>query len=378
VEIVAAGDVNADLRERIGRDYNVARVYDSWQEMIEREAGNLDIVQAASENNVHAEIVEACARQGIHVLVEKPMAARLHQANRMIKAAGDANIRLLVNWPTAWSAAWQEMERRILAGDIGEPRYFKYRSAHNGPKEIGCDPHFWQWLYDEEKNGAGAFMDYCCYGAAMCARLLGLPESVIGMRAVLAKDYPLPDDNALIALRYPHAFGVCEASWTQVTGYATANPVAYGSEGAISIQGGKLNLLRPGKDAETITPPPTEAPRRSAPEYFLHCLEMASRLRACARPRFPAMRRRFWRPDCGPPTRAGRKRCRWANLIRGYEQPRLRGAFAPAVLRTGDYGPGRRGYAAKPGAYLLAFRLDDVGAATAADRRHPAATVSKH
>ena len=273
VEIVAAGDVNADLRERIGRDYNVARVYDSWQEMIEREAGDLDIVQAASENNVHAEIVEACARQGIHVLVEKPMAARLHQANRMIKAAGDANIRLLVNWPTAWSAAWQEMERRILAGDIGEPRYFKYRSAHNGPKEIGCDPHFWQWLYDEEKNGAGAFMDYCCYGAAMCARLLGLPGSVIGMRAVLAKDYPLPDDNALIALRYPHAFGVCEASWTQVTGYATANPVAYGSEGAISIQGGKLNLLRPGKDAETITPPPTGAPRRSAPEYFLHCLE---------------------------------------------------------------------------------------------------------
>ena len=198
VWVMAAGDVNHDLRERAQRDYGLERVYPSWREMLDDAGDELDIVQIASENNAHADIVGACAARGIHVLVEKPMAARLEQAERMVKAARDANIRLMVNWPTAWSPAWQELERRVLAGDIGQPRYVKYRSAHNGPKEIGCDPHFWGWLYDEEKNGAGALMDYCCYGSALCARLLGLPRSVIGMRAILAKDYPLPDDNALI------------------------------------------------------------------------------------------------------------------------------------------------------------------------------------
>lgn len=290
VQIVAAGDVNADLRERAQQKHGVERVYASWQEMIEREGDNLDIVLAASENNVHAPIVEASAARGLHVVCEKPMAARLDQANRMVAAADAANVRLMVNWPTAWGAAWQEMERRIGAGDIGELRYFKFRSAHNGPKEIGCDPHFYEWLYDAEKNGAGAFMDYCGYGAAMCARLLGLPESVIGMRAVLAKDYPLPDDNAVIAFRYAHAFGVCEASWTQVTGYATPNPVAYGSEGALAVQGGNLLVLRPGhagvtsKATETITPPPTEAPRRNAAEYFLHCLKTGEPLTGVCAP----------------------------------------------------------------------------------------------
>ena len=44
----------------------------------------------------------------------------------------------------------------LMAGEIGKLFYFKQRSAHNGPKEIGCDPHFWHWLYDEELNGAGA------------------------------------------------------------------------------------------------------------------------------------------------------------------------------------------------------------------------------
>jgi predicted dehydrogenase len=271
VEIVAAGDVNQDLRDRIKAEYNVPRLYNSWQEMVENE--QLDIVQAAAENNQGADIVEACAAKGIHVISEKPMAATLDQANRMVAAAERAGIRLMINWPTAWNAAIQEMERRVVGGEIGRLFYFKQRSAHNGPKEIGCDPHFWTWLYDEEKNGAGALMDYCCYSADMCARFLGLPKQVTGFRGVFVKDYPVPDDNAIILMKYDHAFGVAEACWTQTVGYATNNPVAYGTDGSIAISGNTLIIQRPGQEAETVEAPPTHAPRRSGPEYFIHCLE---------------------------------------------------------------------------------------------------------
>ena len=160
-----------------------------------------------------------------------------------------------------------------LAGDVGRLTYFKQRSAHNGPKEIGCDPHFVEWLYDEQKNGAGALMDYCCYSAGMCARFLGLPKQVTGFRAVLVKDYPLPDDNAIILMKYDHAFGVAEASWTQKVGYASANPVAYGTEGSLAVTEGKVVLQRPGQQTEVIDPPAPQAPHRSGPEYFVHCLE---------------------------------------------------------------------------------------------------------
>lgn len=273
VEIVAAGDVNLDLRERVAKAIPGIQTFDSWQAMLEAVGDSLDVVQVASENNRHADIVEAAAKRGLHVVVEKPMAATLAQAERMVRATKAAGVQLLVNWPSAWSPAFQEMERRLLAGELGQIRYFKYRSAHNGPREIGCDPHFVEWLYDAEKNGAGAFMDYCCYGAAMCARFLGLPQKVTGLRAVLAKDYPLPDDNAILTLQYPHAFGVAEASWTQTVGYLFPNPIAYGAEGAIGIQNGKLLISRIGKDVETLSPPPTLAPHRSGPEYLLHCLD---------------------------------------------------------------------------------------------------------
>lgn len=275
VELVAVGDVNPDLLEKAQTNYQIPKSYPSWQAMLKAEGDDLDIVQIGSENNVHADIVEECAARKLHVITEKPLAATLAQAERIMKAVEASGIRLMCNWPTAWSPAWQEMERRILAGEIGDVRYFKYRSAHNGPKEIGCSPQFWGWLYDQEKNGAGALMDYCCYGAAKAARFLGKPGRVTGIRGVLAKDYPLPDDNAIITMQFDHAMAVCEASWTQPTGgYISANPMAYGSLGAIALQDGKVHLQKVGeRELHIITPPALQAPKRNAPEYFLHGIE---------------------------------------------------------------------------------------------------------
>jgi predicted dehydrogenase len=272
VELVAAADINGPLRDKAVADAGVAHIYESWREMLDRE--HLDIVQAAAENNAGAEIVEECAKRGIHVISEKPMAATLAQADRMLKASVDGKIKLLINWPTAWSPVFQEWKNQIEAGQIGRITYIKYRSAHNGPKEIGCSPYFWGWLYDAEKNGAGALMDYCCYAADMAALLLGLPKSVTGIRGTLVKDYPIPDDNAIILMKYPGAFGVAEASWTQTVPYAEgANPVAYGTEGSVAVSAGKVVVQRPQTDPLTITPAELVFPHRSGPEYLIYCIE---------------------------------------------------------------------------------------------------------
>lgn len=271
VKLVAVGDSHPHLVARAHQEFSVERTYGNWQEMLAKE--ELDIVQAASENSTAADIVEAAAAKGIHVISEKPMSARLSQANRMVKAAQKAGTQLMINWPTAWSPAIQELERRLLRNEIGPVFYFKFRSAHNGPKEIGCTPEFWGWLYDEEKNGAGALMDYCCYSADMCARFFGLPQAVNGFRGVFLKDYPVPDDNAMIVMKYAHAFGVAEASWTQKVHYASPNPIAYCAEGSIAVSGNQLLIQRPNRETETIEAPATVAPYRSGPEYFIHCLE---------------------------------------------------------------------------------------------------------
>jgi predicted dehydrogenase len=273
VDIVAAGDDEPRLLEKIQRQHNVSKLYSSYQEMIESE--ELDIVLAAGGNSEGADIVERCAAKGIHVVSEKPMAATLAQADRMLNAAKNAGTLLLINWPTAWIATWQDLERRVLAGEIGDVRYVRYRSAHGGPVAIGCEPEFVRDLTTPEINGAGAFMDYCCYGADLAARLLGEPLQVTGMRGYFGNEpaYAASDDNGVVVAKYAHAFAVCEASWTQPFGVAVTNPLVYGSKGAIGIAGNKILLKREGESEQQLDPPATEFPKRSAAEYLIYCLE---------------------------------------------------------------------------------------------------------
>lgn len=284
VELVAAGDDEQHLLDRFIEQTGVKTVYPSWQELLERE--KLDVLQVAGGNSEGADIVEAAAARGIHVISEKPMAATLSQANRMYHAAKNAGTLLLINWPTAWSAAWQELACRAKAGDIGEVRYTRYRSAHNGPIAIGCEKSFIRDLTTPEINGAGAFMDYCCYGADLAAYVLGLPQSVTGMRGYFGTEpgYAASDDNGMIIAKYPHAFGLCEASWTQPVGYAGDNPVIYGSEGSLSISHGNITIQRPDKPTETITPADLVAPFRNGPEYLLHCIETGSAIEGFCSP----------------------------------------------------------------------------------------------
>ena len=118
VEIVAAGDVNEELRTQFNTETGVENIYNSWQEMLENE--ELDILQASAENSAGADIVEAAAAKGIHVVSEKPMAARLSQADQMLAAAENAGTLLMVNWPTAWSPALNTAMDLIKGGAIGD------------------------------------------------------------------------------------------------------------------------------------------------------------------------------------------------------------------------------------------------------------------
>lgn len=270
-ELVAAADVNAPLLDKIQAEFGVQKLYRSTSEMFERE--NLDIVTVTLDNASTADVVEQAAGHGVHVMSEKPMAATLEQAQRMVEACRKARVQLMINWPTAWSPAIRTVDRLVQEGAIGAVHKVKYLAAHQGPKEFGCTPYFYDWLYDARLNGAGALMDYCCYGAVMAAHWLGRPASVVGIMGTLVKeDFPV-DDNAIILMKYPHAFGVAEASWTQQAPDGSANPSLYGAAGTLSVIGSRVRLARLGREPEWIESDPPAPGKRNGAEYLVSCLE---------------------------------------------------------------------------------------------------------
>lgn len=280
---LAVADPNEPLLEQAAGQYGVERRYRDYADLLERERP--DAVLIFVDNAGKAELVELAASHGAAVMVEKPMADCLANAERMRVAANAAGVPLMVNWPSAWNPEVRQAIDLAASGEIGDMFRLTCRLGHGGPKEYGCSPYFWGWLYDRRRNGGGAYIDYCGYGAAIARVVLGQPSRVQATIGRLQKDYVDVDDNAVLLLRYPTAMAVIEATWSANGPVPDGGPVFMGRAGTLVVRGKKA--LREGETAprgavelidaahpegRVLPARPLPEGERGAVEYFLTCL----------------------------------------------------------------------------------------------------------
>jgi predicted dehydrogenase len=176
-----------------------------------------DAVLAYTPISDHINVVEICAPKGISVMVEKPLATTVKDAERIVSLAKQFHIQVLTNYETTWYNSNQEIFEMVNSQHaIGEVRKMTVHDGHQGPKEIGCSPDFLNWLTDPVKNGGGALMDFGCYGANLMVWLMNgkAPIAVTAVTHHLKPlIYPKVEDDATILLEYPDATGIIEASW---------------------------------------------------------------------------------------------------------------------------------------------------------------------
>lgn len=275
VELAGAADPHPELREKYAALHG-GPVFDDYEALLADES--LDAVYIFASNLGGEDLTVAACGRGLHCLVEKPMAATLAGAERMLEAAERAGVRLMINWPFLWWPQMQQALKVAAAGEIGALWQVKYRSAHEGPKELGCSQPFCEWLYDETLNGAGALMDYCCYGAVLARTLLGRPHSVSGMtiRTGLKADL-VAEDNAVIVMSYPHSLAITEGSWTQIGNFTAYTALIHGSTGTLLVEpdhGGRLLKATLGdRDGIALPVPAIPSGWESASAHFLHVIE---------------------------------------------------------------------------------------------------------
>jgi predicted dehydrogenase len=273
-------DPNPPLLEQFQTQFNLERCYQDYDDLMRREQP--DAVLIFVDNAGKADLVELAASYGKPVMIEKPMADSLANADRMRIAVNAAGVPLLVNWPSAWNAEIRQALDLASNGEIGDVFRMSFRLGHGGPKEYGCSPWFWGWLYDRKRNGGGAYIDYCGYGASMARQVLGLPSKVQATIGRLQKDYVEVDDNAVLLLRYPGAMAVIEATWSSNGPVPDSGPVIMGRSGTLVVRGKKA--LREGESAASgvveliddanpsgraLGPRPLPEGERNATDYFL-------------------------------------------------------------------------------------------------------------
>lgn len=217
ITIVGIAEPNMELAKRYAEQYNfpTEKVYNSMDELIE--ATQPEAVTAFGTIYDHLKIVQKCAPLGIHVTVEKPLAVNLAHAKEMEALAQKHNIHLLTNYETTWYPTNHKAYELVKNdGAIGEIRKIIVRDGHKGPKKIGVDKEFLEWLTDPKLNGGGAITDFGCYGANLATWLMDgeKPKSVTAVTQQLQKENnPKVDDEANIILQYHNATVIIEASW---------------------------------------------------------------------------------------------------------------------------------------------------------------------
>jgi len=237
----------------------------------------------------HAEWVERVAPWGIPVMVEKPFAASVAEADRMIAAMAASNAPLAINWPICWVPAHATARRLASEGLIGTLSEVHYYGGNRGPLYHGADKiekepstadKAASWFY-KASEGGGSLLDYLGYGATIATWFLNgiAPEEVTCVTA--ASEGLEVDEHSITIARY--SFGLCrfETRWGTFTDPWTHQPqpkcgfILKGSEGTIASYDYEPSIrvqTRSRPEGFDVPADSLAAPFRNPVEYLIHCL----------------------------------------------------------------------------------------------------------
>ena len=117
-EVVAICDVNEKLLKEMQTKFNVPRAYTNQQEMQEKE--ELDGIVIATPDEYHRKPVEVAAAAGLPIMLEKPIATNMVDAEAIVKAAEDAKVMIMLGFTLRWIPQYGEMHNQVAAGTLGQ------------------------------------------------------------------------------------------------------------------------------------------------------------------------------------------------------------------------------------------------------------------
>jgi predicted dehydrogenase len=271
IQIVGIAEQDHGLFEKYATVYGLDEklYYPDLEEMLKKTKPRA--VLAYTSTYDHLKVVETCAKQGVGVMMEKPLAVSVEDAQAIVRAAKEGKITVLVNYETSWYPSNHHAYELLHTGALGEVRKVVVHDGHAGPKEIGVQPEFLSWLTDPKLNGGGALFDFGCYGADLMTWLMNgeRPLTVTAVtQQIKPETYPKVEDEATIVMTYPKAQAIVQASWNWP--FSRKDVEIYGKTGSVVTVGrDELKVQLPGEAmAEMKKAKPVAAPYDDSLTYL--------------------------------------------------------------------------------------------------------------
>lgn len=294
-EIVGICDEFPERMVEARRNFGLGedQVFTDYRECMEKTKPDLVVLCPAASK--HGEWVEKVAPFGVHIIMEKPFAGSLVEADAMVAAMKPTGKLLAVNWPLVWDAGQQTAHRLIKEGVIGDVLGFHHHGGNRGPLYHGADKiekepsaaeKAASWFYSKAQGG-GALLDYMGYGTTLGTWHLGGRKPLEVTCCWHQPEGLEVDEHAVAVIRYAFGLSKSETRWGTFTDPWTHQPqpkcgfVITGTDGTISCYDYEPAVrVQTRSRPEGYDQPVDEiaAPNRNPIENVLHHLETGAPL----------------------------------------------------------------------------------------------------
>jgi predicted dehydrogenase len=234
--VCAVVDVREEVARSTAADWGVGKTYPTLDQLLTNEP--CDAVDICLPHDVHLESVEAACAAGKHVLLEKPIARTLEEADQIISAADERGLTLMVGHNHVFNPVVQKAKEIIDGGLIGRPHLAKVFS--------------FGWLLFAEndfrqskgRTGGGVFIDTGTHFVYVLRYLLGDVQSVLAIQSNSVRYEMEGEDNAIVSLRFSNGcVGEITASYAaRIPGWEHGFPTGWEQELVILGEKGAIRL----------------------------------------------------------------------------------------------------------------------------------------
>ena len=244
LEFVAACDIIPEHIEAVldkhGLKHNksIAR-YTNYKKMIEEKKPEL--VAIATESGLHAEIALYCLQQGVNVIIEKPMAMSISDADKIISLSEEKGVKVSACHQNRFNIAVQEMRKALDTGRFGRLSHGSIHVRWNRNKEYYSQAP-WRGTW---KQDGGALMNQCIHGIDLLRWMMGDDiESVYGVTKQQFHNYLEAEDIGMAVVKFKNgAVATVEGTTNVYPQNLEETLYLFGEKGTVKLGGKSTNNI---------------------------------------------------------------------------------------------------------------------------------------
>lgn len=254
LDIVAICDLNVENMEDKKAKFRLSdsvKMYQDYHELLQQEKPEL--VAIATESGKHAQIALDCIHMGCNVIIEKPIALSIADADRIISASDEKNVKVCACHQNRFNKSIQKIHEAVEMKRFGR---MLYGTAHI---RWARDYEYYaraKWRGTWEQDG-GALMNQCIHDIDLIRWLMGDEIiEVVGMTDRLKHEYIETEDLGIALIRFRNgAYGIIEGTVDVYPKNLEETLYLFGEKGTVKAGGEAVNLIEEWRFSDYLDEP---------------------------------------------------------------------------------------------------------------------------